>query len=266
MSKPTLLAIVQEILSDMDSDVINSIDDTDEAGQVAQIVKSTYDAMISNRNWAHTKRILKVDVYSDNTKPTHLLVQDEIKEMISIFYDKKKLGETRLQYLEVDWLEPDDFLRFTNKRNNDDTNTMVVTDPSGVKLLIQNDKAPTYYTSFDDKTIVFDSYDSTVDNTIQTSKTQARAYVIPEFLISDDTIPDLPREAFSALIEEAKSKAMFKLKQMSDSKAEQESVRQQKWLSRKNWTVNGGIRFPNYGRNRGRSYERKDEPTFRKDN
>ena len=266
MSKPTLLAIVQEILSDMDSDIINSIDDTDEAGQVAQIVKSTYDAMISNRNWPHTKRIINLAAYSDNMLPTHMLVTDEIKEMISIYYDKKKQGDTRLLYQEVKWMEPDDFLRYTNGRNSDDAFIMTVTDPSGVILLISTNKAPTYYTSFDDKTIVFDSYDSEVDNTIQTSKTQARAYVVPELVIDDDAVPDLPREAFSALIEEAKSKAMFKLKQMTDSKAEQEATRQQHWLSRKAWTVAGGIRFPNYGRNSNRNYARRDEPTFRKDN
>ena len=266
MAKPTLLEIVQDILSDMDSDIINSIDDTEEAGQVAAIVKSSYDAMLSNRNWPHTKRIINLSAYSDNTLPTHMIVTDEIKEMISIYYDKRLNGETRLLYQEVKWLDPDDFLRYINGRNSDDSFIMTVTDPSGVKLLIQTNKAPMYYTSFDDKTIVFDSYDSTVDNTIQSSKTQARAYVMPELIIADDTVPDLPREAFSALIEESKSKAMFKLKQYSDSKAEQESVRQQKWLSRKAWTINGGIKFPDYGRNRGKSYIRKREPTFMDEN
>ena len=266
MAKPTLLAIVQEILSDMDSDVINSINDTDEAGQVAQIVKSTYDAMISNRNWPHTKRIIHLDSYSDSDKPTHMIISEDFKEIISIYYDKKKNGETRLLYQEVKWLDPDDFLRHTNSRNSDDDIITTVTDPSGVLLLIQNNKAPTYYTSFDDETIVFDSYDSEVDNTIQASKTQARAYVIPDFIIDDDTIPDLPLEAFSALIEEAKSKSMYKLKQTQDIKSEQEAGRQQRWLSRKAWTVAGGIKFPNYGRKAHRSYYPTDEPTFRKEN
>ncbi len=266
MAKSTLLAIVQDILSDMDSDIINSIDDTDEAGQVAQIVKSTYDAMISSRNWPHTKRILHLDAYSDSMLPTHMIIAEEFKEMISIFYDKKRDGETRLLYQEVKWLDPDDFLRYINGRNSDDANVMTVTDPSGVLLLIQTNKAPTYYTSFDDETIVFDSYDSTVDNTIQTSKTQARAYIVPDFVMENTAIPDLPVEAFPSLIEEAKSKAMFKLKQMQDVKAEQESKRQSHWLSRKAWTVAGGIKYPNYGRNSNRTSYRRDEPTFRKDN
>ena len=43
---------------------------------------------------------------------------------------------------------------------------------------------------------------------------------------------------------------MFKLKEVQDIKSEQEAGRQQRWLSRKAWTVNGGIRYPNYGRGR----------------
>lgn len=261
MSKPNLLEIVQEILSDMDSDVVNSIDDTEEAGQVAQIVKSTYDAMISNRNWPHTKRLVNLLASTDNLLPTHMTISEEIKEMISVYYDKRSSGETRYKFTPITWLEPDDFLRYTNKRDNDSADVDVINDPSGIKLLIANNKAPTYYTSFDDTVLVFDSYNHDVDDTLQSNKTQARAYVIPTFSLADDFTPDLPKEAFPALIEEAKSKAQLKLRQMQDIKAEQEAGRQQRWLARKSWTVNGGIRYPNYGRRRNKYYTK--EATFR---
>lgn len=265
MAKKTLLEIVQDIMSDMDSDNVNSISDTDEATQVAQIVKSTYDAMIANRNWPHTKRLISLQASTDLTLPTHMTITDDIKELISIYYDKHKQGETQLKYQEVKWMEPDDFLYYTNQRNSTSSTVLTVTDTSGIQLLIYNNIAPTYYTSFNDQAIVFDSYDSAIDSTLQTSKTQARAYVIPSFSLSNTVIPDLPLEAFPSLIEEAKSKAQFKLHQMTDSKAEQESKRQSSWLSRKAWTINGGIKYPNYGRGRGGS-NRSDEPTFRNEN
>ena len=44
MAKMTLLAMVQDILNDMDGDEVNSISDTVEAEQVAQIIKTTYDS------------------------------------------------------------------------------------------------------------------------------------------------------------------------------------------------------------------------------
>lgn len=254
MARPNLLEIVQIILSDMDSDVVNSIDDTDEATQVAQIVKSTFDAMIANRNWPHTRRMINLTASTDSDFPVYMSFQEEMKEMISIFYEKHRDGDTRLRYEEVKWKDPDDFLRYTNQRDSTDANTLIVQDPSGVKLLISTNKAPTYYTSFDDRTLIFDSYDNLVDSTLQASKTQARAYIIPEFELINTYIPDLPKEAFPALIEEATSKAQFKLRQMSDTKSEQEATRQRTWLSRKAWQVHGGIKYPDYGRRNRKWY------------
>lgn len=263
MARMTLLEVVQDVLSDMTSDVINSIDDTEEAQQVAQIVKSTFLAFMSNRNWPHTRQLVNLIASTDTDRPTHMELDDEIKEMISVFYDKKRTGETRLLYQEVEWKDPDDFLRLTNSRNSDNTNILTVSDPSGVVLLIQNDKAPKYYTSFDDTVLVFDSWDSDVENTLQSSKTQARAYVTPTFEMDDDYIPDLPEEAFSAFLEECKSRAQMKLHQVEDVKSEQEARRQQKWLSRKAWRVAGGIKYPNYGRRSGSHYR---DPTFKDQN
>lgn len=255
----TLLDLTQDILNDMDGDQVNSIDDTFEAEQVAQIVKSTYYAMISNRNWPHTRQAIQILPSGDPALPTHMNVQEDIKEICFINYNKIQLGETRKLYKPIHWLEPDDFLRILNRRNNDEDNIDIIVDPTGVELLIKNDFAPTYYTSFDDETIIFDSYDNEVDTTLQQSKIQAKAYVIPPWSPVDTFIPDLPSEAFTALLEESKSRAMLKLKQVQDVKAEQEATRQQRWLSRKAWKVNGGIQYPDYGR-RGRKVSR--DPTF----
>tara|TARA_R110000772_G_scaffold129472_2_gene237596 strand:- start:11789 stop:12577 length:789 start_codon:yes stop_codon:yes gene_type:complete len=257
--KMTLLELVQDILNDMDGDEVNSLDDTFESAQVAQIIKSTYYAMMSNRNWPHTKQAIQIAPSGDSALPTHMVLQQEIKELSFINYNKIKSGETRKLYKPIRWLEPDDFLRVTNRRDNDSANVDVITDPTGVELLIKNDLAPTYYTSFDDDALVFDSYDITVDTTLQQSKIQAQAYVMPVWSPVDDFIPDLPSEAFTALLEESKSRAMLKLKQVSDVKAEQEAGRQQRWLARKAWRAHGGIKYPNYGRN-SRKYK---DVTFR---
>lgn len=248
--KYSLLYMVQDILSDMDSDEVNSIDDTVESAQVAQIIKSTYYAMISNRNWPHTRKTVSLTASGNAAYPTHMKAPDNIKELCFINYNTAKGTDSRKVYKEVKWLEPDDFLRYTNKRNNDAANIDVIRDYTGVELLIANDNAPKYFTSFDDKNLVFDSYDKETDSTLQASKVQAQAYVIPTWSQTDSFIPDLPMEAFTALLEEAKSRCMLKLKQVQDIKAEQEAGRQQRWLARKAWTVKGGIRYPDYGRRR----------------
>jgi hypothetical protein len=261
-AKLSLLEIVQEILNDLDSDEVNSIDDTVESAQVAQIVKSTYQAMMSNRNWPHQKRLVTLVPSGNDTLPTHMTMQEEIKELVDIKYNCAKLADgSRRLYKQINWVEPDDFLRISNSRNSTELNIDVIVD-GGIELLIRTDQAPRYYTSFNDNTLIFDSYDKEVDDTLQASKMQATAYVMLEWVHLDDAIPDLPAEAFSALIEEAKSKCFVKLKQQSDVTAATEARRQQAWLSRKAWRAAGGVKYPDYGRGSGKS---RRDPTFERD-
>ncbi len=246
--KYSLLDIVQDVLNDIDSDEVNSIDDTVESAQVAQIVKSTYFAMMSSRNWPHLRKSIQLIPTSDLAQPTHMFVKDDIKELAFINYDTKKVGETRARYETMHWMEPDDFLRMTNAYNSDADNVTSIRDESQLDIQIMNDRAPTRYTSFDDKTLVFNAFDSAVESNLESTHVQAMAYVMPKWLPADDFVPDLPDEAFSALMEETKSRASLKLRQVADQKSEQESRRQQRWLARKSRRVNNGILYPDYGR------------------
>jgi hypothetical protein len=257
--KMTLIEMVQDIHNDLDLDLVNSIDDTVESQQVAQIIKTTYFAMMSNRNWPHLREAIPLVPFSNTALPTHMSIPDGMKELDFINYNCSKAGETRLRYKAIKWLEPDSFLRKQNALNTDATNTKVVLDPTGVQIMIKTDKAPEFFTSFDDTTLVFDSFDSSVDSSLQESKCQCMAYMMPSWTQRDNFVPDLPAEAFISVLEEAKSKASLKLKQSADNKAEQEAVRQRNWLSRKARRIAGGIQYPNYGR---RSQQSRRDVTF----
>ena len=246
--KRTLLDIVQEIQSDLDFDEIESIDDTVESEQIVVIVKSTYYAMMNNRDWPHLRRSIQITSLGDTAKPTHMKIQDGVKELCFLKYNKQKLGATKKDYGDITFLQPDHFLHKTNQEDSSSANVLTVTDTGGIELLVRTDRAPSYATSFDDEYVVFDSYDSAVDSTMQESKIQAVAYVIPAWSSADDFIPDLPENAFPALVEEAKSKAALRLAQKPDEKAEQEAGRQNRWLARRARRINGGIQYPNYGR------------------
>ena len=108
----------------------------------------------------------------------------------------------------------------------------------------------TNWTSFDDKNLVFDSYNKAVDSTIVAAKVQAHAYVTPTWIMEDDFIPQLPEKAFTLLVEEAKSMAFINLKQMVNEKAEQRARKHDSRLSRSNWVLKGGIKYRNFGRGR----------------
>jgi hypothetical protein len=263
--KITLLEIVQEIMSDMDTDEVNSIFDTVEAEQIASIVKRTYINLISTRNWPHLSKLIQFNPITDYDKPTHLRMPSNIKELQFLNYDIRKQGETKRVYTEMTYLEPIEFLFKTNNRDSDNENIILVDNGGGVELLIDKSTRPRYWTSFNDQDIVFDSYDETVDTVMQNSKVQAKAYMTPTWVMDDDFVPDFPAEAFSNLVEDAKSTAFLVLKQMANGKAEANAQRQARWLSRKSWTAKGGIQFAKFGR-RGKGFDSQKDPTFRQDN
>lgn len=260
--KKTLLQLVQDILSDSDGDVVNSINDTVESEQVARIVRSTYEAMMTNRNWPHLNKLISLVPSSDSSKPTHLYLPENCKNLLSLRYDKQNVNSGRKQYQPVKWVEPDDFLRLTNQEDNTQAQVVTVVDDSGIELFIRNDRAPSKFTSFDNRALVFDAYDSSIEQTLQESKVQARGEVYPVWIHEDSFVPDLPAEAFPALYEEALSTSSLRIRQVQDVKAEQESARQQRWLSRNVNRLEHGVKYPNYGR-KGRKGCK--DVTFRRD-
>lgn len=244
----TLLDMVQDILSDMDSDEVNSISDTVEALQVAQIIKSTYYNIIDGRDYPFLHELFQLDSSGTLAKPTHLKLPETIIDLIWIKYNKKKAGETRNRYEKVIYKTPEEFLDIINVRDSSSSKVKVVLDPTGVELNILNDKAPEYFTTFDDETLVFDSYDSSVDSTLQNSKLQCYGKRSVAFLIEDSFTPDLPVQMFSYLHNEAKSTCFARLKQLPDAKSEQAAVSQKRKMSQDAWRVSKGIKYPNYGR------------------
>lgn len=249
MAKLTLIEIVNDVANDIDTEPVNNIADTVESVQIAQIVKTCYFELMASRNWPHLKRSIQLDSVSDLTRPTHLKLPELTKELISFSYNKKtETSPDRDRFTKLTYLEPDHFLKKTNGRNSENTDVTTVTDFGGIDFHVYNDRQPMYFTSFDDEYIILDSYNSDIESTVQSSNTQAIIYFEPSWTHSDSAIPDLPSEAFPLLIEEAKSTAFIVLKQQPNMKSEQKANRQNKWLSRKAWRVDGGVKYPNYGR------------------
>jgi len=262
----SILDIVQDVMNDMDGDMINSIDDTFEGQQVAQIAKTTYFELMSTRNWPHLERLIQLEASTDVGNPTHMRMDERLREMKFLKYNKVRDGETRVRFEDIKYLKPDAFLNKLANRNNDLVQYDLVEDAgTGVPFVIQNDKQPQWYTTFDDEWLIFDSYDINMDSTLQTSKCQAMGIVEPSWLMQDDFIPDLPDSAFSMYLAEVKSVAFSALKQSVNGKAEQQSSRGQRWLSRNLRRTGGGIQYPNFGRkgrkhstHRGNAYIDKD--------
>lgn len=250
MAKMTILDIVQDILSDMESDEVNSITDTVEAMEVAQIIKSTYYNLIDGRDWPHLYQFFQLNPSGAISRPTHMILPERVSEMSWVKYNHIGSDSTVDAYRKVIYKKPKEFMDILDNRSSTNPDIQVVTDPTGVKLNVYSDRAPTYWTSFDNEYIVFDSYDILYDTTLQTSKTQCYGKMDPAWTMSDTFVPDLPANAFSYLLNDSKSTCFMVLKQAPHQKAEQNSITQRRRMSQQAWRVNGGVQYPDYGRKR----------------
>jgi hypothetical protein len=70
MPRYTLLDMVQSIMSDMNEDLINSIDDTQTGDMVARIVRDTYYDMINSRLWPTHAQLSTLTPSTDDNYPT----------------------------------------------------------------------------------------------------------------------------------------------------------------------------------------------------
>jgi|13_taG_2_1085334.scaffolds.fasta_scaffold00162_31 hypothetical protein len=216
--KKTLLELVQSILSDMDSEPVNSISDSIEAEQIASVIEDTYFNFVSSREIPEHRRLIKITALSDNTKPTHFKYVG--RQLYWIRYNIDENSQTN--YREIKYMDPGSFAT----RNLDTSNVTTVYDVSAsTNLLILNDRMPSIYTSFDDEHIVMDAFKSSVESTLQTTKTQAYGIVTPTFSLSDTFEPDLDEDLIPYLLAEAKSACFSLFKSGSDPKVEQSARR-----------------------------------------
>lgn len=240
--RTTLLSMVQSILSDMDSEEVNSIDDTVEAQQIASVIQDTFFNMIAARVIPEHKQLLQITSLSDSNRPTHFKYPDDVKEIENLFYNTATSGAN---YTEVYFVEPLEFLSRMDETNGLRVDTVAGSTP----IYVRQDRMPSYYTSFDDLHIVMDAYNSTVEATLQQSKTRAYGTVYPSFTISDSFEPDLDDTLLPYLLAEAKSTCFSLFKSGSDPKVEQSARRLKSYVQNDLYRTKRENKRPHYGRN-----------------
>lgn len=236
--KRTLLELVQSILNDLDSEPVNSIFDTEEAQQCASVVRDTYFNIVAARETPEHDELLKLTALSDSARPTMFRYPENLKELRMFEYDGR----------EVYWKDPIKFL--DNLPTSGTEDTLDFTHPiNSVNLTIRTDKAPKYYTSFDNEYIVCDSYNMAVDTTLQESKSRCWGTKYPTFTLSDNFIPDIAEVMFPYLLAESKSVCFSVFKSGSDPKIEQAARRLKSYVQNdRHKTTRANIRNM-YGRN-----------------
>lgn len=239
--KKTLLEIVKSILNDMDSEDVDSLADSVEAMQVASIVQDTFYNFVSTKQIPEHKELFKLTALSDSDYPTHFKYPASHRKTEKVWY--KDSGGT---YKEVCFADPEVFLKNTDGLQ--ENYGLVYDKNGGTELRIRNNQDPTFYTSFDDEYIVMNSYDSTVDSTLQSSKVRAFGYILPTFSITDDFTPDIDDVLFPYLLAESKSTSMSILKGDVNPKVDQAARRQKNFIQNDMFNTERANNWSNYGR------------------
>lgn len=129
--------------------------------------------------------------------------------------------------------------------------------PGNFTFYYKTDRTPSYCCILSNYYVIFDSFDSTQDSTLEASKTMCFGQVVPTFKMVDNFTPDLDSQQFPLLLNEAKSLAFFELKQQPHILADREVKRQ--WSTvQKNKSINNRPTYfnelPDYGRRSGNYY------------
>lgn len=260
--KYTLLELTKAVLSSMDSDEINSINDTVESQQVVEIIKTVYDDIISRGDLQSNKTLFNLVPSGDITKPTLMTKPESLDRIEWIKYNGMLIEDTDPAWTEMMFMPPGDFIEYIHNFNPSQTDVGTfdyVAEGSVITFTYKNSASPRYYTTIDDNTLIFDSYDSEVSSTLEASKTLAFGPRRTSFESTDSFTPVLQPNQFALLLNEAKSLAWAELKQTGHAKAEQTARRNWRHLQKSRIGIPTGLpdsgghpfdRFPTYARRR----------------
>lgn len=255
----TLLAATQEILSSMDADEINSIDDTIEARQVVDAAAATWRDLQAYLDLPQFEQYFELDPTTDVTKPTLMYLPDAVRRVDWIKYDNSEdlsTGATTVRnFREVKPLMRYEFFDRMNSLDTVDTTIYqysLVIGTGTFDVRGYNNLYPSFYTIINDRTLVFDNYPATVDNTLVSNKTECFGLVVPTFTRADDWVIPLEGNALSLFVNEWKSQAFIELKQVQNAKADERARRalvQLKRTGSRAPTKDSPLhQLPNYGR------------------
>lgn len=253
--KMNLLRCTQLILSAMDSDEINSINDTTEAQQVVDVLETTYYHIASEVDFPDHWDFFELQPSNDVTRPTLMYRPENVGKIEYIKYDVTPDGSDERQFREIKPMKRETFLRRMDKL---DTGLAEIyeynflSDTGTFPIRGYNDKDPDYYMVTNDRALIFDNYDSSKENTLVGNKTWCYGNLIPTFERSDTFVPELEPKQFTLFFNESLSTSFEWVKQMPSAKAEQRARRSWNMSGRKKPMTPGGEIYHNYTYNFGR--------------
>lgn len=227
MSTQNLLDMTQEILESMESDIVDSINDTAESTAVARMIRRTYWDLFGVLEAPESFALFKLEETSAST-PILMTLPSNVMSVEWIKYNREIPSNTDDVWTTIAYYEQEDFLASTLQLTESAENTVTFDytfrdDP--IRVMYMNNAAPQWYTTFDQSTILFNSYDVTEDTYLKAAKTMCYGLVDETFQLTDTYVPPLNARQFPLLYNTAKAQCFAELKQAQNVTAEQRSRR-----------------------------------------
>lgn len=246
----SLLDYVQDIMGDMGSDLVNDIGDSLEAQRVASILRRTFFDLMAEQDLPTADELFALTALSDPTNPTAFTVDSSVRKIHWIQYDNRASAtDTQIRYIDIDYMEPEVFFRHVWGKNSTDAEILVVEVQTNVKVAIQTNANPRFWTSFDGETIIFDAIDQTISTTLEASKIVARGTVTKGWVHTNNAIPDIPESMAPMFMAIAEERAFNWVKQQ-DNRIVLDNARRYRISGRadKHRLTTGFTQYPDFGR------------------
>ncbi len=240
----------------MDSDEVNSVSDTTESLQVADCAETVYNDLILSADLPEQYRFFGLTASTDSDLPIVMYLPEHYETLDWVKY-KRTLEDDDSGLLYWTLLKPilfDEYLKRQDGLNSLDDNVSqmdLTINGQTMEILYYNDRSPDWYTTFNDDTVLFSSFDSAVEDTLQHSKTLCYGQYTTQFLNLDEFTPSFNSNVHQIWLHETIALASARMRQVTDMKAEKGARKGWIKLQDMKQAINTGSyynRLPNYGR------------------
>lgn len=203
-----LQEMTERVAEFVNADKVDSINDTDESYKIATIIKETYESMVLSKEIQTALELFKLQSASSVTAKTCLIIPDDALTLDIVKYTHKDGKIYSPQYM-----EPMEFIDWTLGFDTTLDEVETVSDKeTGAVYNIRNDKDPSFYTIISGKYLIFDSYNSEFEDTLEGRHCICYGHTLPVFKMEDSFVPDIQEQQFPILLSRAKTAADMELR------------------------------------------------------
>lgn len=225
MPKMTLLEVVAHVADKISSDEVTTLaTDSVEVQEIKDLCLEVLEDIIYRNEWEFLRdRLMQMTA---GTNEIELTIPTNVKKIQTVKYRHEDAG-IQSGYRTLQYMLPHEFIQRLQNNRPTEPNTATVT-INGVELYPRTNRQPRYWTSFNETTIVLDSYDAEQNPTgVDATDSTILATIYLDFTGSDveTWVAPIPEQMFTLWKQEAVAEATVQMRQSENPRAERRARR-----------------------------------------